>query len=142
MKRLSELEEKSKSQNKTWNREMNQKECSLSTSCPQKMKMVILNGDLMRTAEAAFWRVSSGKLFLNSWSILRKITTMESDLDKVVLATLLISLSVMGNFLEVFQEFNKNSFQYKKHLLGVVSQAYKWRRYVYDRGVSSLFLCL
>ena len=67
---------------------------------------------------------------------------MESDLNKVVLATLLISLSVMGNFLEVFQEFNKNSFQYKKQLLGVVSQAYKWRRYVYDRGVSSLFLCL
>ena len=67
---------------------------------------------------------------------------MESDLNKVVLITLLISLSVMGNFLEVFQEFNKNSFQYKKHLLGVVSQAYKWRRYVYDRGVSSLFLCL
>ena len=67
---------------------------------------------------------------------------MESALNKVVLATLLISLSVMGNFLEVFQEFNKNSFQYKKHLLGVVSQAYKWRRYVYDRGVSSLLLCL
>ena len=67
---------------------------------------------------------------------------MESDLNKVVLATLLISLSVMGNFLEVFQEFNKNSFQYKKHLSGVVSQAYKWRRYVYDRGVSSLLLCL
>ena len=103
---------------------MNQKECSLSANFPQKIKMVILNGELMRTAEAAFWRVSSGKLFLNSWSILRKITTMESDLNKVVLATLLISLSVMGNFLEVFQEFNKNSFQYKKHLLGVVFFTY------------------
>ena len=81
--------------------------------------MVISSGDLMRTAEAAFWRVSSGKLFLNSWSILRKITTMESDLNKVVHATLLKSLSIMANFLEVFQDFNKNSFQYKKHLLWV-----------------------
>ena len=45
---------------------------------------------------------------------------MESDLNKVLLATLLKSLSEMGNFLGVFQEFNKNSFQYKKHLLGVV----------------------
>ena len=50
---------------------------------------------------------------------------MESDLSKVLPATLLKSLSVMGNFLDVFPEFTKNSFQYKKHLLGVVSQAYK-----------------
>ena len=54
---------------------------------------------------------------------------MESDLSKVLPATLLKSLSVMGNFLDVFREFTKNSFQYKKHLLGVVSQAYKWRIY-------------
>ena len=74
------------------------------------MKVMILNGDLMRTAVAVFWRASSGKFFLNSWSILRKITTMKSDLNKVVLSTLLKSLSVMGNFLEVFQELNKNSF--------------------------------
>ena len=74
------------------------------------MKVVILNGDLMRTAVAVFWRASSGKFFLNSWSILRKITTMKSDLNKVVLSTLLKSVSVMGNFLEVFQELNKNSF--------------------------------
>ena len=74
------------------------------------MKVVILNGDLMRTAVAVFWRAFSGKFFLNSWSILRKITTMKSDLNKVVLSTLLKSLSVMGNFLEVFQELNKNSF--------------------------------
>ena len=33
---------------------------------------------------------------------------------------LLKSLSVMGNFLEIFQEFNKSSLQYKKHLLGTV----------------------
>ena len=121
---------------------MNQKEYSLSANGPQKTKMVILNGNLMRTAEAAFWRVSSGKLFLNSWSVLREITAMESDLNKVVPATLLKSLSVMGNYLEVFQEFDKNCFQYNKHLIGVVSQAYKWRRYVYGGGVTSLFLCL
>ena len=121
---------------------MNQKEYSLSANGPQKTKMVILNGNLMRTAEAAFWRVSSGKLFLNFWSVLREITAMESDLNKVVPATLLKSLSVMGNYLEVFQEFDKNCFQYKKHLIGVVSQAYKWRRYVYGGGVTSLFLCL
>ena len=74
------------------------------------MKVMILNGDLMRTAVAIFWRASSGKFFLNSWSILRKIITMKSDLNKVVLSTLLKSVSVMGNFLEVFQELNKNSF--------------------------------
>ena len=50
---------------------------------------------------------------------------MESDLNKVAHATLLKSLSTMANFLEVFQEFNKNSFQYKKHLLRVISQPYK-----------------
>ena len=59
----------------------------------------------MKTAEAAFWQVSSEKLFLNFWSILRKITIMESDLNKVVPATILEALSVIGNFLEVFQKF-------------------------------------
>ena len=83
--------------------------------------MVILNGDLMRAAEAAFWRISSGKLFLNSWSILRKITAMKSNLSKVVPNTLLKLFFVMGDFLEVFQEFNINSYQYKKHLFGIVS---------------------
>ena len=29
---------------------------------------------------------------------------------------LLKSLSAMGNFLEILLEFNKNNFQYKKHL--------------------------
>ena len=48
---------------------------------------------------------------------------MESDLSKIVPATLLKSLSVMDNLLEVLQEFNKSSFQYKKHLLGAFSQA-------------------
>ena len=49
-----------------------------------------------------------------------KIITMESDSTT---AKLLKSLSVMDNLLEVFQELNKSSFQYKKHLLGVVSRA-------------------
>ena len=119
---------------------MNQEEGSLSINYPQKTKMFILNSDLLSAAKAAFWMFSSGKLFINSWSILRKLTTMESDLSKVVPSTLLKSLSVIGNFLEVFKEYNKNSFQYKKCLLGNVSQAYKWRRYVCGGGMSSLFL--
>ena len=53
-KRLDELEEKSAAQNKNINRNMNQKEWSLSADCPQKMKIMILNGDFMRAAEAAF----------------------------------------------------------------------------------------
>ena len=61
----------------------------------------------MRAAEAAFSRVFSGKLFSNSWSIWRKITTIESDLTKFVPTTLLKSLSVMDTFLEDSQEFNK-----------------------------------
>ena len=48
---------------------------------------------------------------------------MESDLSKIVPATLLKSLSAMDNLLDVLQEFNKSGFQYKKHLLGVFSQA-------------------
>ena len=64
----------------------------------------------MRTGEATFWRVSLGKLFLNYWSIWRIITTMESDLNKSVPVKLLKSISVMDNFLEDFQEFNKKTF--------------------------------
>lgn len=114
------------------------KKWSLSGNCPQQIKMVILNGDLMRAAEAAFWRISSGKLFLNFWSILRKITAMKSNLSKVVPTTLLKLFFVMGDFLEVFQEFNINSYQYKKHLLGIASQACKWRRCDYGEV---RFLC-
>ena len=71
-------------------------------------------------------------------AILRIISTTERNFSKVV--TLLKSISVMGNFLEIFQEFNKNSFWYKKHLWGIVSQTYKWRRFVCGRGwvISSL----
>ena len=67
---------------------------------------------------------------------------MKSALSKVVPAMLLKSLSLMVNFLEVFQGFTKNSFQYKKHLLRVVFQAYKWRTYVCGGGVTSFFLRL
>ena len=72
--------------------------------------MLIFNSDFIRAAEVGFWRFSSRKLFLNSWNILRKMNTMKRDLSTIVPATLLKSLSVMGNFLVVFQEFNKNSF--------------------------------
>ena len=39
---------------------------------------------------------------------------MESDLNKVAPATLLQSLSVMGNFLEILQELKKNQFCVQK----------------------------
>lgn len=79
----------------------------------------------MRAAEAAFWRFPAGRLFLNSWNILRTITTMESELSTIVPAKLLNSFSVMRNFLEVSQDISKYGFQYKKHVSGIVSQAYK-----------------
>ena len=48
---------------------------------------------------------------------------MERDLSKVTPATLVKSLSVIGKFLELFQEFSKYNLQYKKHHWGVVSLA-------------------
>ena len=72
--------------------------------------MLLFSSDFIRAAEVGFWRFSSRKLFLNSWNILRKMNTTKRDLSTIVPATLLKSLSVMGNFLVVFQEFNKNSF--------------------------------
>ena len=41
---------------------------------------------------------------------------MESDLSRVAPATLLLSLSVMENFLDILQEFKENNFKYKKQL--------------------------
>ena len=58
---------------------------------------------------------------------------MKRELSTIVPATLLKSLSLMGNFLVIFQE-SKN----KK----IVSQAYKWCKYVCDEGVTSSFLWL
>ena len=57
---------------------------------------------------------------------LKENNCYRKQFNNVAHATLLEPLSVMGNFLEVFQEFTKYSFQYKKHLLGFVYQAYKW----------------
>ena len=50
---------------------------------------------------AVFVRCSLRKIFLNSWSITRRISTAESDLSRAASATLLLSLSVMDNFLEI-----------------------------------------
>ena len=63
---------------------------------------------------------------------------MESELSTIVPAKLLNSFSVMRNFLEVSQDISKYGFQYKKHVSGIVSQAYKslWR------GCGSLVLFL
>ena len=44
------------------------------------------------------------KLFLSSWSFWRKKSITENDLIKDAPASLLEPLSVMGNFLEMFQE--------------------------------------
>ena len=49
------------------------------------------------------------------WIRKRKVSIKESKLSKDSPLTLLKSLSVMCDFLGIFQEFNKNSFQQKKH---------------------------
>ena len=36
---------------------------------------------------------------------------MESNLNRIAPATLLLSLSVMDNFLEILKEFKENTFQ-------------------------------
>ena len=59
----------------------------------------------------------------------------KSDLSRVAPATLLLSLSVMYNFLEILQKFKKNSFQYSKQLSIIVFQAYKSGRYASGWGV-------
>ena len=46
---------------------------------------------------------------------------MEGDLSRFAPAKLLLSLSVMDNFLEILQEFKENSSQYKKQLQIIVS---------------------
>ena len=74
-----------------------------------------------------------------SENFLRKALIRESDLSKDAPATLLKSLSVMVDFLEIFQELNKNSFQHKKHYREIVSQArYEGCRYVDGGCVSFL----
>ena len=51
----------------------------------------------VQVASAAFLKCSFRKIFLNSWSIGRRISIAEIDLSRVALATLLLSLSVMDN---------------------------------------------
>ena len=55
-----------------------------------------------------FWRCSLRAVFLSSWSILKNIFTTDSNQSKV--ASLLKSIPVMSNFLQIFQEFNQNNF--------------------------------
>ena len=70
----------------------------------------------VQVASADFLKCSFRKIFLNFWSVGRRISTAENDLSRVSPATLLSSLSVIDNFLEILQEFKKNSFQYNKQL--------------------------
>ena len=63
--------------------------------------------------------------------ILRNVCIRESDLRKVAPAALLKKLFVIYNFPEFLQEIHRNRFQYKGfQCWGVVSQVFKWRRYV------------
>ena len=70
----------------------------------------------------------------------------EERLRQSAATTLLKPLLVLGKFLEIFQKFNKNSFQYKKHLWGVISQTYKRNEYICNsgrgNGVSFFFLII
>ena len=64
----------------------------------------------VQVASAFFLRCFFRKIFLNSWSIGRRISTMESNLSRVAPATLLLSLSVVDNFLEILPKFRKIVF--------------------------------
>ena len=64
----------------------------------------------VQVASAAFLKRFFKKISLNSWSIGRRISTVESDLSRVAPATLLLSLSIMDNFLEILQKFRKIVF--------------------------------
>ena len=66
----------------------------------------------VKVASSAFLRCSFRKIFLDSWSIGRRISTAESDLSKVAPATLPLSLFVVDNFLEILQEV-KGYLRYK-----------------------------
>ena len=70
----------------------------------------------VQVISAAILRCSFRKIFLNSRSIGRRLSTAESNLSRVAPVRLLLSLFVMDNFLEILQEFKESSFQYKKRL--------------------------
>ena len=71
-------------------------------------RVITLKG--VQVASAVFLRCFFRKIFLNSWSVGRRISTMESDLSRVAPATLLLSLSVVDNFLEILPKFRKIVF--------------------------------
>ena len=66
----------------------------------------------VKVASSAFLRCSLRKMFLDSWSIGRRISIAESDVSKVAPATLPLSLFVVDNFLEILQEV-KGYLRYK-----------------------------
>ena len=82
--------------------------------CLLEHRVIILKQ--VQVASADFLRCSFRKIFLNSWSIGGRISAETNGLSRVAPAMLLLSLSVMNNFLEILQEFKKNSFQYIKQL--------------------------
>ena len=69
----------------------------------------------VQVASTAFLRRFFRKIFLNFWSIGRRISTAEIDLSMVAPAALLLSLSVMDNFLEILQKFRKIVFNIRKN---------------------------
>ena len=76
----------------------------------------VITSKQVQVASAVFLRCSFRKIFLNSWSIGSRISIAESDLSRLAPATLLLSLSEMDNFLEILQDFKKNSFKHNKQL--------------------------
>ena len=61
----------------------------------------------VQVASAAFVKSFFRKIFLNSSSIGRRISTADSDLSRAAPATLLLSLSIMDTFLEILQSLGK-----------------------------------
>ena len=91
----------------------------------------------MKTFYFTWWKVAAlRKLFVKSRTILRKTFSSESDKNKLAPRKLLKSLSVIGVLLEVFEELDKNKFQFKKHLWGIISQAPKRRKYICGGSVN------
>ena len=81
---------------------------------PPLFECRVINLKQVQVASSALLRCSFRKMFLNFWSNGRRTSTAENDLSRVAPATLLLSLFVMDNYLEILQEFKENSFQYKK----------------------------
>ena len=137
------MQEKLESQNSNANWKMNQKEWSLSTNYSQQMKMErlsLLEGFLRSSSLLEGFLKKIVSKFLEYLMKNNHYGEQVSKLRKFVPATLPKWPSLLLNFSEIFHKFSKNSFEYKKGLLGVVSPAYKWHRYVYSGGVASLFL--